>query len=89
MVNYKELARRLATSARDVPNTEENAKRIWEIWTQIAMFDPRDRFFHFSVYSGLPDGVTTAYLAVCEQYQKEVASFTDLPPKIHPQVPKL
>lgn len=80
MVDYKELAKRLSTSARDVPNTEDNAKRVWEIWTQTAMFDPKDRFYNFSLYSGLPDGIIGKYIEVCTQFEIDT-SYTSKPAK--------
>lgn len=80
MVDYRELAKRLTIAARDVPDTEQNAMRVWEIWTIAQMFDPKDRFFTFSQYSGLPDGIVGKYIEVCTQYQADLA-YTTMPGK--------
>lgn len=84
MVDYKELAKRIAASAREAPNSEDNARRVWEIWTQTAMFDPRDRLYNFCLYSGLPTGLVMAYIRVCQDYQMEL-SYTVKPPKSQTQ----
>lgn len=74
MVDYKQLATRLSVAIKEFPKGEDNAKRIWEIWTQVQLFDPRDHFTNFSTFSGLPDGVTQRCVEVCRAYQNELAT---------------
>lgn len=77
MINYKELASRLAASIKEGPNSINNAKRIWEIWIQCLLFDEKDRMQMFSRFSGLPDGVVQSYMQVCRVYEKEHAKEID------------
>lgn len=84
-VNYAELGEKLASAVRESPGYGEtdpkirdqyratNAARIWQLWTQMQLFDPRDHHLEFSRYSGLPSGVVSAYLNVCRQYQQDRA----------------
>lgn len=84
-VNYAELGEKIASAVRESPGYDQgdsklrdqyrctNAQRVWQIWTEIQLFDPRDHHEQFSRYSGLPSGVVSAYLDVCRQYQQDRA----------------
>ena len=83
-VNFEELGSKLAIAVKESPGYGEtdlelqkqyrtiNAQRIWELWCQVQLFDPRDQFYNFAKYSGLPDSVTRRYMEVCGQYQAEI-----------------
>lgn len=82
-IDFKYLGQQLAISVKESPGNDEkdpavreyfhveNAKRIWEVWTQVQMFDPRDQMLAFSTQCGLPDGVVIRYMDVCRNYQAQ------------------
>lgn len=86
MIDFSELGQRLAVAVRESPGNGEsdpvvrdfyrktNAERIWSIFTQCKMFDPRDRQLRFSEQSGLPTGVVNRYLEVCRTYEEDRAT---------------
>lgn len=85
-LDYKDLGVRFSVAVKESPGNDEtdptlrdfyretNAKRIWEIWMQCKMHDPRDRQMKFSEYSGLPTGVVNRYLEVCRKYEEDRAT---------------
>lgn len=80
-IDFRELGKRLAVAIKESPGNDvkdpearmfiqsENAKRVWDIWSQVQMFDPRDQMLQFSIQSGLPDGVIIRYMEACRDYQ--------------------